>query len=229
MGVLSPDSFEPKSIITEDRKLNKLKRYAIFTLGLFFMGFGVALAAKINLGTSPISSIPYVLSEIYSPTIGQFTIYFSLFLVVIQLIILRKKFNLEDLMQIPISIVFGYFIDFHVWWLELSGLIPDKYILRIIGVLISCVVVGTGVYIEVLAGVAMLPGECVVKAISTTWNTNFGSTKMAVDISMASGAAIIGLVIMHALVGVREGTAIAAVMVGFVAKQLTKRLKIEIK
>lgn len=209
--------------------LNKLKRYAIFSVGLFFMGFGVALAALLNLGTSPISSIPYVLSEIYSPTLGQFTIYFSLMLVVIQVAILRKNFKLEDLMQIPISIVFGYFIDFHVWWLELSCLVPQIYILRILGVLVSCIVVGTGVYIEVLAGVAMLPGECVVKAISSTWNKNFGSTKMAVDITMAAGAAIIGLVIMHVLVGVREGTAIAAVMVGFVAKQLGKRLKFEIK
>ena len=84
--------------------MEKLKRYLIFFVGLFINSLGVALITKANLGTSPISSIPYVLSLDFSLTLGQFTIIFSVFLILLQIIILRKNFRLEDLLQIPMSI-----------------------------------------------------------------------------------------------------------------------------
>ena len=91
--------------------MNKLKRYVIFLIGLFVNSLGVSLITKASLGTSPISSIPYVLSLSFPFTLGNFTIFFSVFLILLQLLILRKNFKLEHVLQIPVSIVFGYFID----------------------------------------------------------------------------------------------------------------------
>ena len=91
--------------------MEKLKRYVIFLIGLFINSLGVSLITKADLGTSPISSIPYVLSLNFPMTLGQFTIIFSILLIIIQLFILRKNFKAEHLLQIPISILFGYFID----------------------------------------------------------------------------------------------------------------------
>lgn len=88
--------------------MEKFKRYLIFLVGLFISSLGVSLVTKANLGTSPISSIPYVLSLNFSLTLGNFTIIFSLFLIALQLLILRNDFKLEHLLQIPISILFGY-------------------------------------------------------------------------------------------------------------------------
>ena len=73
--------------------MEKLKRYLIFFVGLFINSLGVALITKANLGTSPISSIPYVLSLGFSLTLGQFTIIFSVFLILLQIIILRKNLS----------------------------------------------------------------------------------------------------------------------------------------
>ena len=42
--------------------MNRLKRYILFLIGLFINSLGVSLVTKANLGTSPISSIPYVLN-----------------------------------------------------------------------------------------------------------------------------------------------------------------------
>ena len=98
-------------------KKEKLKRYIIFFLGLFFSSFGVSFVTKANLGTSPISSIPYVLSLATKPTLGEYTKFFSLFLIALQILILGKKFKKESLLQIPVSIVFGYFIDFSMFLL----------------------------------------------------------------------------------------------------------------
>ena len=152
--------------------MEKLKRYAVFLIGLFINSLGVSLITKADLGTSLILLIP-VLSLNFPLTLGQFTIAFSLLLLLIQLAILRRNFKAEHLLQIPISILFGYFIDLTM---ELLFFIhPQTYMASVIYLLIGCVILGFGVYTEVLANVAMLPGESFVRAVSSTWKTNLGS------------------------------------------------------
>ena len=199
--------------------MNKLKRYIIFLIGLFINSLGVSLITKANLGTSP---IPYVLSLNFPLTLGNFTIIFSLLLIFLQLLILRKNFKPEYYLQIPVSILFGYFIDFTM--ILMAFVQPESYPSKIIYLLIGCVILGFGVYIEVLADVVMLPGESFVRAIVQTWNREFGSTKVCFDVSMAVIAAVLSFVLAHRLDGVREGTVIAALLVGFIARQFGKAL-----
>ena len=202
--------------------MEKLKRYLIFLVGLFVNSLGVSLITKANLGTSPISSIPYVLSLNFPFTLGNFTIFFSIFLIVLQLLILRKNFKLEHILQIPVSIIFGYFIDLTMilfFWLN-----PEAYIMKIVYLLIGCLILGVGVYMEVLADVVMLPGESFVRAIVLTWKTNFGTTKICFDVSMSVIAAVLSFVFAGKLAGVREGTVIAALLVGFIARLIAKKL-----
>ena len=196
--------------------MEKLKRYIIFFIGLYINSLGVALITKASLGTSPISSIPYVLSLNFPFTLGNFTIFFSLLLIFLQLLILRKNFKLEHVLQIPISILFGYFID---WSMILLGFVnPSFYLMKIIYLLIGCLILGFGVYTEVLANVAMLPGESFVRAIVMTWHTEFGVTKICFDVSMTVIAGVLSFVFAGKLDGVREGTVIAALLVGFIAR-----------
>lgn len=202
--------------------MEKLKRYLIFLVGLFVNSLGVSLITKANLGTSPISSIPYVLSLNFPFTLGNFTIFFSIFLIVLQLIILRKNFKLEHILQIPVSIIFGYFIDITMilfFWVN-----PEAYIMKIVYLLIGCLILGVGVYMEVLADVVMLPGESFVRAIVLTWKTNFGTTKICFDVSMSVIAAVLSFIFAGKLAGVREGTVIAALLVGFIARLIAKKL-----
>ena len=202
--------------------MEKLKRYIVFLIGLFINSLGVSLITKADLGTSPISSIPYVLSLNFPLTLGQFTIAFSLLLILIQLVILRRNFKAEHLLQIPISILFGYFIDLTM--VILFFVDPQTYLSSVIHLLIGCVILGFGVYTEVLADVAMLPGESFVRAVSSTWKTEFGSTKVAFDVSLTVIAAVLSLIFSHRLDGVREGTIIAALLVGFIARLFGRRL-----
>lgn len=202
--------------------MEKLKRYLIFLVGLFVNSLGVSLITKANLGTSPISSIPYVLSLNFPFTLGNFTIFFSIFLIVLQLIILRKNFKLEHILQIPVSIIFGYFIDLTM--ILFSWVNPEAYIMKIVYLLIGCLILGVGVYMEVLADVVMLPGESFVRAIVLIWKTNFGTTKICFDVSMSVIAAVLSFVFAGRLAGVREGTVIAALLVGFIARLIGKKL-----
>ena len=202
--------------------METLKRYLIFLVGLFVNSLGVSLITKANLGTSPISSIPYILSLNFPFTLGNFTIFFSIFLIVLQLIILRKNFKLEHILQIPVSIIFGYFIDLTM--ILFSWVNPEAYIMKIVYLLIGCLILGVGVYMEVLADVVMLPGESFVRAIVLTWKTNFGTTKICFDVSMSVIAAVLSFIFAGRLAGVREGTVIAALLVGFIARLIGKKL-----
>lgn len=202
--------------------MEKLKRYIIFIIGLYINSFGVSLITKAALGTSPISSIPYVLSLNFPFTLGQFTIFFSILLIVLQLFILGKNFKLEHALQIPVSIAFGYFIDFSMFLL--ADLMPQAYVWKMIYLLLGCLILGIGVYAEVLADVVMLPGESFVRAIVFRWNTDFGITKICFDVSMAVIAAALSFVFAGILNGVREGTVIAAILVGFIARLIGRKL-----
>ena len=203
--------------------MEKLKRYTVFLIGLFINSLGVSLITKANLGTSPISSIPYVLSLNFRFTLGQFTIAFSLLLILLQFLILRRNFKAEHLLQIPISILFGYFIDLTM--VMLFFVEPSNYISCILYLLIGCLILGFGVYTEVLANVAMLPGEFFVRAVSSTWKTEFGTTKVAFDVSLTVIAAGLSFLFAPRLDGVREGTIIAALLVGFIARLFGRKFE----
>lgn len=194
----------------------KVKRYLVFLVGLFVSSLGVSMITKADLGTSPISAIPYVLSLNFPWTLGGFTVAFSLFLIFLQLLILRRNFKLEHLLQIPISVAFGWFIDLTMVWL--SFIAPQAYPVKLVCLLAGCVVLAFGVYLEVLADVAMLPGESFVRAVVMTWKTEFGTTKVCFDVSITVIAVVVSFVLSGKLAGVREGTLIAALVVGFIAR-----------
>lgn len=204
-------------------KKEVLKRYFIFLIGIYINSFGISFITKAALGTSPISSVPYVLSLGFWPTMGEFTIALSLLLILLQIALLGKKFKKASLLQIPVSIVFGYFIDWSMLLLEWVN--PQEYLMKILFLLIGCVILGFGVFLEVAADVVMLPGEAFVQAVTIRFRTDFGITKVCFDASMVGSAMVISLILFHGVIGVREGTIVAALTVGLIAKLFGKALK----
>ena len=143
-------------------------------------------------------------------------------MIFIQILLLRKDFQWEDLLQIPISIIFGYFIDLTM--IIISRIPMNLYIVKIFYLLIGCLLLSFGVYLEVIANVAMLPGESFVKAVTRVFHTDFGSTKMSFDVSISIIALMISFICTGEIYGVREGTLIAAITVGFFARIFKRKL-----
>lgn len=201
-------------------KTELIKRYIFLLAGLFVNGLGVSFITKAGLGTSPITSIPYTLSLSFTPTVGMFTLVFNIFLVILQVILLRRNFQLQNLLQLPIIALFSFFIDLTM---SLLGFIqPETYLLKVISLVIGCLILGFGVFMEMVANVAMLPGEATVRAVSDVFSTDFGKTKIAFDSSMTVIAAILSFIMFRHLDGVREGTIVAAILVGFIARIFKK-------
>ncbi len=201
-------------------KTELIKRYIFLLAGLFVNGLGVSFITKAGLGTSPITSIPYTLSLGFTPTVGMFTLVFNIFLIILQVILLRRNFQLQNLLQLPIIALFSFFIDLTM---SLLGFIqPETYVLKVISLVIGCLILGFGVFMEMVANVAMLPGEATVRVVSDVFSTDFGKTKIAFDSSMTVIAAILSFIMFKHLDGVREGTIVAAILVGFIARLFKK-------
>ena len=95
-----------------------VRRSIVFCIGLIIMAFGVAFSIKATLGTSPISSLPYVTASISGLTVGTTTIIMNFAFVFLQILILRKQYEWLQLLQLPVSILFGLVIDFGGWVIE---------------------------------------------------------------------------------------------------------------
>ena len=206
---------------------NKVCRYLMFLIGLLFNAFGVAFITKADLGTTPIAALPYTLSLLMPKlTLGNFTILISMLLIASQILILRNKGSLFDIiLQIPISFLFGYVIDFSMW--VLLNFTPQIYIIKFISLLIGSIIISFGAYFEVVGDVTMLPADGLSRAISIITNIEFGTIKFIADSSQAIIALILGIIFLHELAGVREGTIIGALLIGNMVKYIGRIWKLE--
>ncbi|MBA2884512.1 YczE/YyaS/YitT family protein [Clostridium beijerinckii] len=204
-------------------KKELIRRYILFIVGLFIMAMGISLMVKAQLGTSPISSMPYVISlKFTSISLGMFTIMWNMILIISQIFILGKKFQAFQLLQIPLSFIFGSFVDFTRYML--SGISIHRYISCILLLFLGCFVLALGVSFTVLADVIMNSGEAFVQAISIKTGKDFSFIKVTFDISLVILSIIASLVFFHKIVGMREGTIIAAIISGFIIKFYNKNL-----
>lgn len=201
------------------------KRYALFIISLFFSALGVAFTKHGELGVSPISSVANVMScKFSSLSLGTWLIIWNCFLIAGQIVILRKKFQLIQLLQIPLSFLFGWFTDLGMW---IVSFIPvNSYFTRIVMVLVGIVILGFGISLSVIANVIMNSGEAFVKAISDTLNKNFGNIKIVFDVLCVVFSLVLSLVFFNfTIVGTREGTVISALLTGVVVKMFSGKLK----
>ncbi|MGI6731642.1 MAG: YczE/YyaS/YitT family protein [Anaerovoracaceae bacterium] len=203
-----------------------IKRYVIFLIGLAFTSFGIALVTKASLGTSPMTSIPYALSLIIPRlSIGHWTVLFSLFLILLQLVMLRKEANkIEILLQVVIAFAFGYLIDVAMFFLR--SFFPVAYGIKIASLILGSFIVAIGVSLQLIANVVMVPADAFVRTITIVSKKKYGNIRVCSDMSMALTGAILCLVFLGELTGVREGTIIAAICVGNMVKLIRKSIDI---
>ena len=191
-----------------------LKNYGIFLIGLFIASLGVGFSAKAGLGTSPVSSVPYSVSLVnHALTFGWWLNIWSVLQILVQVILLRSKCRPLDIaVQTILAFVYGYLTDFSCWLL--SGLDPVHYAARFAVMLLGCFVLAFGIWIQFKGGVAMLPGEAMNRAISEVTGKRYENVKIFFDVLYIVAAVVICLVFIGELKGVREGSIIAALLVG---------------
>lgn len=199
-------------------KKNIIEKYSLFLIGLFIAAMGVAFSTKAGLGTSPVASVPYSVSLVCSVfTLGGWLNLLSVLQITVQVLILRKKCNsVEIIVQTVLAFAYGYMTDFSCWLIK--GIEVNNYIQQLAYMLLSCFVLAFGIWLQLKGGVAMLPGEAMNRAISMATGKKYENVKIFFDIFYIVIAALICLVFIGRLEGVREGSVFAAVAVGNIIK-----------
>ena len=206
------------------KKINHpFKRLLFLCLGLIIMAFGVAFSIKAALGTSPISSVPYVTSEISGLSVGTTTIIMNFMFVLIQIAILNKDYEWFQLLQLPAAVLFGTMID--VAELVLTNLSYTNYFEQWVLCAIGIFLIALGVSMEVMAKIVTTAGEGIVIAICKKLPVKFGNMKVAFDVTLVIISIVLGFIFLGGLCGVREGTIAAAVLVGQITKITNKLMK----
>ncbi len=196
---------------------NYIHRYLILTCGLVIMSFGVAFSIKANMGISPISCLPYVLNltnDFF--TVGQYTMMMHVIFVLVQIFIYRRNYQLHQLLQIAVAVVLGLVIDLAL--IIVKDLTPGNYFQQVILFCISTFMVGFGMFLEIKGNVLMVAGEGMVKAIAEAVKTDFGKIKIMNDCTLVAISLAVGLIFSGKILGIREGTVLAAFGVGLVIK-----------
>ncbi len=188
-------------------------RYIVFVIGIGINSFGIAFITKGALGTSQISSVPYVLSLQFGQlSFGMWTFIFNMLFIVIQILLLKKRFRLIQILQIPANILFSALIDISMK--ILSGFQPEMLITKIISLSAGCLVLALGIAVEVAPGVITVPGEEIVRAIAEVTNKKFGTVKVYFDSILILIAVALSFLFFGELKGVGIGTVVSALTVG---------------
>ncbi|WP_180059997.1 YitT family protein [Acinetobacter sp. YH12128] len=197
-------------------------RLFLLLSGLGLLAFGVVLSIHSNLGTSPISSVPYSFSYIFPLTVGTLTILMHIVMILLQMLILKSRFQWIQWLQLPVGILFGAFIDGLMWLTQ--GWSLESYPLQLLACLASCLITALGVSLVVKASLVLLAAEGLYQAIAVRYHLDFGNCKTYGDILLVSIAVISSGLVLHQVIGVREGTIITALLVGTLVKRILPKL-----
>lgn len=200
----------------------KATKLVLYLFSLFVISLGAALSIKANLGTSPLICIPYVLSLITNLSVGTTSFFFSVLLVIIQIILLKDLFPRIQYFQVVMGLAFSVFMDFSLFLVDFLN--PTDYLSQITVLLLSCVVIAFGVLLEVKTELVFLPADGFIVAFAKAYKKEFGKIKPFIDVSFVLITIILSIVFLGHLAGVREGTVISAIIIGPIVRLLKKHL-----
>lgn len=202
------------------------RRYLIFGISLLVIALGISIITRSDLGTSPITSVPYVASLNTPLSLGTYFFFFTIFLIILQVIMLGKKGVLERkvelLMQFPVALVLSVFTDFGMW--ITAAWMPELYYVKIVSLVIGCLVLAFGICLEVIADVTMISAEYTIQFATMRLKKDFGTIKICFDVSLVLLAALGSWLFSGRIDGVREGTIIAALITGPFVRMIMPRL-----
>ncbi len=202
--------------------MNLAKRYGMFGMGIVVSALGISLITKAELGTSPITSLAYVLTYLFPFSLGTFTMAVNTVLFFLQAVLQGRDFQKIQFLQLPAALLFSLCID--GWMMFFSFWSPDCYPSQLLALFAGCIFLGLGIALEVIPNVLILPGEGVVRTIAGLTGRRFGRVKVEFDLFIVISAMIVSLTARGQILGIREGTLVAALIVGHISHFFLERV-----
>jgi len=197
------------------------RKIMVYLIASFIYAAGVTVVKVCYLGISPVTSVPYVLSLVAGQTLGMCTVYYNFVFYLIQKLVMKKEYTWRKFVtQFILSFVFAVMIDFTA--VLFGGFVPQRYLIRLLYLIFGCFVLAAGMTGVVISDFGILPAEGAALCIQRMTKLEFGTCKIILDITSVAAAALISLVFLKRIEGVREGTLISAFAIGSFAKWIIR-------
>ena len=209
----------------KDKVIGFVWQHILLLISLYVMTLGVAICVRSAVGSSVISTLPYVFEQagaegfhIPKWSIGEYTIAANFVFVFVQVLILRKQFEWVQLFQLVIGVFFGSLIDVNMMLTD--WLVPAEIWTKLLAQLAGCTILGFGIAMEVRCGSVTMPGEGMPIAITRVTGREFHQVKIMIDITLVCLAILFSYIFFGSwqwhITGV--GTLFAMVYVGMVVR-----------
>ena len=206
----------------KSKPAQKAARLGIYCVGLLVLAFGITLSVNCNLGVSPVSSLPYVVSQILQVSLGTCTTLVYGLYVLVQMALNGRKFQPALLLQLVFSTVFGYFVD------GAKAILGDFMLPTYLGQLLmlgaSILLISFSLVLYMDVKIAPMPAEGLVACISEKFGKPFSKVKTVFDCTSVLVGTVLCLVFLGRIVGIREGTVFTAMLVGRLTGVIRKRI-----
>lgn len=189
-----------------------LRRYCLLFISIFIVGTGITLITNAGLGATAVTSLPYVISQLWSVSFGFMTGLFNVLWVILQMVIQRKKVPKIQILQFLVAFVLGFSVDLSN--ILLGFIQPENYFSQILMLIIGSLILAFGVFLQLEAKAVYNPAEGIVAVISKNTSYPFGTIKTLFDSTLVILSILLGFIVTGRMVGIREGTIISALIIG---------------
>ncbi|UQZ84609.1 hypothetical protein SK3146_03864 [Paenibacillus konkukensis] len=189
------------------------KRWIMYIIGIYILTIGVSLAIKAGIGISPQSSLTRVMTVVY-PGLSQGTYNFILEMIMLFLtfVVLPKGFKLKNFTSLIPSFVLAVCLDFN---LKMTGFIQlDLYFSKLLLLILGDAALAFGLFLMIRADLVLMPIDLFVHTLVMKTQRKWGNIKTIFDCSLLIISASIGLIFLHKIMFIREGTVLNAIFVG---------------
>lgn len=193
--------------MNKDKLARRLIQYA---LGLVVMALGVVCLKRVELGISPITSVPAAVANITALTLGQATTLLHALCVVGQVAVLRKV-TLKAVLTMLVGVPFGWVIDFFMWLFPAAEL---SIVLRALILIVGLAISGLGVQIIVGCDLMLPAPDELTHTISQVYNRKLSNVKIVADAIYVAIALAIDLIFTRTVTTVGLGTVLSVLLVG---------------
>ena len=192
-------------------KRTQLFRGGFYLGGLMLTALGSVLSAKAGLGVSATMAIPFAVTNVTGIKLSITCFVVSTIMIAVQFLLLGKNSRKKDLLQVPLNVLFGLFLE---WFGNLFTLAPVALWQKVAVMVCSILSTGTGVFLMVNMHLVPNPPDGLTHVISEKIHKELGITKNIVDFSLVGGALVIDLLTGGKVISIGLGTVMAMIFIG---------------
>ena len=190
-----------------------VKRIAVYLVGLVILSLGIDLNTKTNLGIAPIVSVPYVISMRTGYLLGIVTFAYYVFLILLQILIKKKDFEIRQFLQIPCAFLTSAGMQIFDSIIPSPKSIWESFIYLFLAIVITAI--GAGVVVEM--DIVPNPADGLASAVGGLFGKEYGFGKNIVDIVSIIVAVSLGWIFTGKITGIGIGTVFSMIFIGRVA------------